>query len=108
MASAISLAQTSFSAKRPKCPPIRQPNSYSRAREHLTPQEVDRLIDGVGGRLEDRDRLLIMLAYRHGLRASELCALRWDQIDLKAGLLHVIRRKNGSPSTHPLRGPELR
>ena len=49
-----------------------------------------------------------MMAYRHGLRASELIALRWDQIDLKAGLLHVARLKHGSPSTHPLRGPELR
>jgi integrase len=49
-----------------------------------------------------------MTAYRHGLRASELIALRWDQIDLKAGTLHVARLKHGSPSTHPLRRPELR
>ena len=49
-----------------------------------------------------------MMAYRHGLRASEITALRSDQIDLKAGMLHVIRGKNGSPSTHPLRGSELR
>ena len=49
-----------------------------------------------------------MLAYRHGLRVSELVALRWDQVDLKAGALHVSRLKNGSPSVHPLRGPELR
>jgi type 1 fimbriae regulatory protein FimB/type 1 fimbriae regulatory protein FimE len=61
-----------------------------------------------GGRLAERDALLIMMAFRHGLRASELAALRWDQVDLKAGALHVARRKNGSPSTHPLRGPELR
>ena len=56
------------------------------------------------GRVAARDALLIMMAYRHGLRASELAGLRWDQIDLKAGTLHVARRKNGSPSTHPLRG----
>ena len=49
-----------------------------------------------------------MMAYRHGFRASELIALLWDQIDLKAGTLHVARLKNGLPSTHPLRGPELR
>lgn len=49
-----------------------------------------------------------MMAYRHGFRASELVALRWDQIDLKAGTLHVARLKHGSPSTRPLRGPELR
>jgi type 1 fimbriae regulatory protein FimB/type 1 fimbriae regulatory protein FimE len=46
--------------------------------------------------------------YRHGLRVSETVALRWEQADLKAGLLHVNRLKNGVPSTHPLRGPELR
>jgi type 1 fimbriae regulatory protein FimB/type 1 fimbriae regulatory protein FimE len=61
-----------------------------------------------GGRLSERDVLLIMMAYRHGLHASELIALRWDQIDLKQGALHVARLKHGSPSTHPLRGPELR
>ncbi len=44
----------------------------------------------------------------HGLRVSELVALRWDQVDLEQGMLHVRRRKNGIPSTHPLRGPELR
>ena len=61
------------------------------------------------GRTADRDALLIMLAYRHGLRASELTALRWDQVHLKASLLHVARLKHGdNASTHPLRGPELR
>ncbi len=39
---------------------------------------------------------------------SEVIALRWEQLDLKKGLLHVKRIKNGIPSTHPLRGPELR
>ena len=61
-----------------------------------------------GGRTAERDALLIMLAYRHGFRASELTALRWDQVDLKAGLLHVARLKHGDASTDPLRGPELR
>ena len=46
--------------------------------------------------------------YRHGFRVSEVVALRWDQIDLKQGLMHVNRVKNGVPSTHPVRGPELR
>jgi type 1 fimbriae regulatory protein FimB/type 1 fimbriae regulatory protein FimE len=52
-----------------------------------------------------------MMAYRHGLRASELAgkqALRWDQINIEASTLHVTRLKEGSPSTHPLRGPEPR
>jgi integrase len=60
------------------------------------------------GRLAERDTPLIMTAYRHGFRASELIALRWDQIDLKTGILHVSRLKHGSSSIHPLRGPELR
>jgi type 1 fimbriae regulatory protein FimB/type 1 fimbriae regulatory protein FimE len=51
---------------------------------------------------------MLLLAYRHALRVSELCALRWDQVDLAQGLLAVRRRKNGTPSTHPLHGPELR
>jgi type 1 fimbriae regulatory protein FimB/type 1 fimbriae regulatory protein FimE len=64
------------------------------------------------GRYPNRDALLIMMAYRHGLRASELAgkqALRWDQLTFgKAPCLHVGRLKNGSPSTHPLHGPEIK
>jgi integrase len=51
---------------------------------------------------------MILLAYRHGLRASEVCALRWKQVDLRAAHLHVSRVKSGTPSTHPLKGVELR
>jgi type 1 fimbriae regulatory protein FimB/type 1 fimbriae regulatory protein FimE len=51
---------------------------------------------------------MILIAYRHGLRVSELVGLRREQVDLGQGLLHVRRRKNGLPSTHPLRGPEIR
>jgi type 1 fimbriae regulatory protein FimE len=91
-------------------PPRRCSNSDVRSREHLTPSEVKKLMAGAGrlGRHGHRDQTLILLAYRHGLRVGELVALRWDQVDLKAGLLHVNRLKNGVPSTHPLRGPELR
>jgi integrase len=111
MAAVIQLPQTSKWAKRENQPPVRQPNQASRTREYLTPGEVERMVTAArraGGRLAERDSLLIMMAYRHGLRASELIALRWDQIDLKAGTLHVARLKHGSPATHPLRGPELR
>jgi type 1 fimbriae regulatory protein FimB/type 1 fimbriae regulatory protein FimE len=111
MAAIIPLPQTSKWAKQGNLPPTRQRNQTSRTREYLTPDEVERVIVAkrhAGGRLASRDALLIMMAYRHGFRASELIALRWDQIDLKAGMLHVARLKHGSPSTHPLRGPELR
>ncbi|MFC1611751.1 tyrosine-type recombinase/integrase [Myxococcota bacterium] len=60
------------------------------------------------GRHGARDAAMIMVAYRHGLRVSELVALRWDQVDLEQGLLHVRRRKNGIPSTHPLHPHMLR
>jgi type 1 fimbriae regulatory protein FimE len=91
-------------------PPARVPNQDRRSREHLTPEEVDKLMAAAGelGRHGHRDATLILLAYRHGLRVSELVALRWDQADLKLGHLHVARLKNGVASTHPLRGPELR
>jgi len=91
-------------------PPARQTNVSRRQREYLTPEEVEKLLQASGklGRHGARDRTLILLAYRHGLRVSELVALRWDQVDLKAGLLHVARLKNGLASTHPIRGPELR
>lgn len=91
-------------------PPRRVANRERRTREHLTPQEVDKLIKAASrvGRYGHRDATLILIAYRHGLRVSELVALRWDQIDLEQGLLHVSRLKHGVPSTHPLRAPEIR
>ncbi len=91
-------------------PPRRLSNASKRKREYLTPDEVDKVLQASGklGRHGARDRTLILIAYRHGLRVSELVALRWEQVDLKAGLLHVARLKNGLASTHPIRGPELR
>ncbi len=91
-------------------PPRRVENKARRSREHLTPSEMDKLIAAAGknGRHAHRDQTLLLLAYRHGLRVGELVALRWEQADLKQGLLHINRLKGGVPSTHPLRGPELR
>ena len=60
------------------------------------------------GRHGHRDATLILMAYRHGLRVSEVIALRWDAVEWRQGRLHVERLKQGSPSVHPLRGPELR
>jgi type 1 fimbriae regulatory protein FimE len=91
-------------------PPRRRPNRETRSREYLIPDEVDRLLAAAdaSGRHGARDRTLLLLMFRHGLRVSEAVNLRWEQVDLKAGLLHVHRLKNGVASTHPLRGPELR
>jgi len=91
-------------------PPGRVPNATVRTREHLTPDEVERLITEASGsgRYAHRQATLILLSYRHGLRVGELVALRWEQVDFPDGLLHITRMKRGLPSTHLLHGPELR
>jgi integrase len=92
-----------------KHPPRRRPNAELRAREYLTDLEVNRLIAAAGdNRNGHRDATMILVAYRHGLRASELVLLRWDAVDFNHSRLHVSRSKNGSPSVHPLSGRELR
>jgi integrase len=89
--------------------PRRPKNADLRTREHLTGGEVEKLIEAVGdNRHRHRDALMVLLAYRHGLRAAEVVDLRWEQIDFKTASLHVRRAKNGTPSTHPLTGRELR
>ena len=90
--------------------PLRRANVSYRSREYLSDKEVAALMTAAAGvgRHGARDAALILIAYRHGLRVSELVSLRWDQVDLQQGLLHVARRKHGIASVHPLRGPELR
>lgn len=90
--------------------PLRMKNVDYRSREYLTENEVEQLMDAAGrvGRHGHRDSTLIMLSYRHGLRVTELVSLRWDQVDLKQGLMHINRLKHGNASVHPIRGPELR
>jgi type 1 fimbriae regulatory protein FimB/type 1 fimbriae regulatory protein FimE len=110
MADIIPLPDHRFRESSKTPPPRRRPNAETRTREYLTPPEIEALIAAAGklGRHGHRDATMVLVAYRHGLRVSELVALRWEQIDLKLGLLHVRRRKNGIPSTHPLYGPEIR
>ena len=87
----------------------RRPNAHYRRREYLTEKEIERLMKAAGdNRYGHRDATMILLAFRHGLRASELCSLRWEQVDLTHGRLHVTRAKNGIDSVHPLTGSELR
>jgi integrase len=87
----------------------RRKNGELRTREHLTIDEVERLIEAAKtNRYGHRDALMVLLAFRHGLRAGEVIDLRWDQVDFKIACLHVRRLKNGTPSTHPLTGRELR
>ena len=91
--------------------PFQKPKNKSRrSREYLTEAEVNKIITAARniGRHGNRDAAMILLAFRHGLRVSELISLRWQQVDLKSGLLQVHRLKNGLDSTHPLFGSELR
>jgi type 1 fimbriae regulatory protein FimB/type 1 fimbriae regulatory protein FimE len=80
-----------------------------RSREHLTEREVERLVEAAkDNRWGHRDSTMVLLTFRHGLRASELVDLRWEQVDLENAILHVRRVKQGTPATHPLTGRELR
>ncbi len=92
-------------------PPRRRPNAEVRGREHLTPKEVERVRKAAlklgRGANGHRDATMILVAYRHGLRAAELVGLRWDQVDLAEATLHVRRRKRGSPGTHPMERDEV-
>jgi type 1 fimbriae regulatory protein FimB/type 1 fimbriae regulatory protein FimE len=82
----------------------------SPVRKYLTATEIELLCTTArhSSRWGWRDSTMILIGYRHGLRASELCDLQWHQIELKAGRLHVHRRKNGTPSVHTLQGDEIR
>jgi len=75
-------------------------NSSIRTREYLTTAEIERLMAAArkSSRYGHRDATMILIGYRHGLRASELCDLEWSQVELATGRLHVRRAKNGSPS----------
>src|SRR6516225_115404 len=89
--------------------PKRRRNGDLRTREYLTEAEVERLMKAAtDNRHGHRDGTMILVAYRHGLRVSELVDLRWDQVDFRTATLHVRRAKQGTPSTHPIIGDELR
>jgi type 1 fimbriae regulatory protein FimB/type 1 fimbriae regulatory protein FimE len=89
--------------------PRRRPNGDFRTREYLTEAEVEKLMNAAkGNRHGHRDTTMVLVAYRHGLRASELVDLRWDQVDFRSAALHVRRVKQGTPSVHPILGDELR
>jgi integrase len=85
-------------------------NSSVRTREYLTKAEIERLMAAAraSSRYGHRDATMILIGYRHGLRASELVDLQWHQVELNAGRLHVRRAKGGSPSVHTLKGDEIR
>jgi type 1 fimbriae regulatory protein FimB/type 1 fimbriae regulatory protein FimE len=90
--------------------PSRPANADLRSREYLLPAEIEKLLKAAKeGRWALRDSTLIMVAYRHGLRAKEACELEWSQVEFgRNASLHVCRAKQGKPAVHPIRGDELR
>lgn len=81
----------------------------SNRRRYLTEGELTKLIKAARkGRYGQRDATLVLLMARHGLRVTEACDLRWDQVDLTKAHLHVKRLKGGIHSVHPIQGDELR
>jgi site-specific recombinase XerD len=86
----------------------RQRNDAYRVREHLTEDEVDKLLAALkGNRHGHRDWLIGLVIYRHGLRVSEACDLRWDDIDLRKRTIIVRRLKGSTDSVHYLERDEL-
>ena len=95
--------------KRTVAAPRRRPNAELRSREHLTEREVGKLIEAAkSNRHSARDSAIILVCFRHGLRASELCELQWSDIEFESATLHLRRAKGGQTGTHPLLGDELR
>jgi integrase len=89
--------------------PRRAKNADLRSREYLTEHEIERLMAAARqNRHGHRDATMILIGFRHGLRASEAVDLRWDQVDFNRAVLHVRRVKGGTPSVHPLSGSEMR
>jgi integrase len=85
------------------------PLLYDSERTHLTALEIQRLIEATqGSRNEARDRCLLLLMFRHGLRVSEACRLRLGQVDTQSRMLHIVRLKHGLSTTQPLRGANSR
>ena len=81
-----------------------------KVRKHLVPEEAQALIAAAGkrGRYPERDRIMLQLTYRHGLRAQEACDVVWDDFDLNRGTFTIRRVKAGNTSTHTLDSDELR
>ena len=96
------------SVMRPVAPAGRKANDAYRVREHLTEAEMDRLLMALKrNRHGHRDWLIGLLIYRHGLRVSEACDLRWDDIDLAKRTIVVRRLKGSTDSSHYLERDEL-
>lgn len=80
-----------------------------RLRDYLTRDEVRALLRAAkrSQRYGARNYAMILLAYRHGFRASELVELRVCDVDFRAGTIYVRRRKGSKSGVHPMKADEL-
>jgi integrase len=88
--------------------PIRKENKHYRSREYLTLAEINKIITAAGerGRHKHRDRTLLMMMFRHGLRAIEACHLKWDAVMLDEGTIWINRVKGSESGFHPILADE--
>lgn len=103
--------QSSFSDQSKKNPPLKVTNAAAgRTREYLTESELEALMEAAKstGRHGYRDYVLILLAYRHGLRVGEVVNLKWEQVNFNRAEIHINRLKHGDSSVQPLYGLEVR
>jgi integrase len=90
-------------------PPARQTNASRRDREHLSIDEVKLLIAAARQtRHGARDAAAIQVAFNHGLRVSELCALRWRDVRWDERVVYINRLKGSRSGEHPLTEEDMR
>jgi type 1 fimbriae regulatory protein FimB/type 1 fimbriae regulatory protein FimE len=88
---------------------VKTAQSRQRRYEHLSEAELQAVeAEAKRTRYGLRDHLAVRMAYRHGLRASELVAIEWTDLDLAAGRFLVRRAKGGVSTTHHLDGDVIR
>ena len=103
------LALVSLTIENRTVGPLRRPNAdFAPANTSLRPKSKSLIEAAKGNRHGHRDATMMLLAFRHGFRASEFVALEWSQVDFATATLHVRRIKKGAPATHRLRGDEMR
>jgi type 1 fimbriae regulatory protein FimB len=79
------------------------------AKNFLTEAEMTRLLQAAkSGRYGLRDHALLLVAYRHGLRVSELVGIRLDHVRLEEGKIWVKRLKGSLDTDQPMLGDTIR
>lgn len=73
--------------------------------KYLTQDELKRLLKAITSK---RDKAIFLIAYRHGLRASEVGMLRVEDVDLAKGRIRIERLKNSLGGEHPMQNDEIK